>query len=269
MKRSSLQRGQVLLLGVLVITVILTVALSMMARSIVNVRLTVEEDLSKKALAAAEAGIEKSLIANTAATGLLTNNSEYATAYTPVTGATFSLNNGRIVAKDEGADIWLSDYSSDPTKIYKNSWSGTLTIYWGSASDTCDASEAVNTRAAIEVVVISGNKNNPVLNHYAYDSCATRRGLNNFSTTNAGATVNGRSYARSAAISVTNGLIARVIPLYANSYIGVQGSAALPSQGTLIQSTGTSGDVKRTVTVLQENPQLPAEFMTYLFLWPK
>lgn len=267
------EKGQVLLLVVLLITVVLTVAMSLLSRSIINVRLSVEEDQSLKALAAAEAGIEKSLISNTIVqSGTLTNNSTFNATQTSFTGSSFSLNNGKLVLKDIGSDIWLSDYSEDPGQIYQNPWSGTLSVYWGSPSDQCRQNESVNTMAAIEVIVFSGPKSNPNVRRYAFDPCGARRtgaNGNKFSNPAAGGVIGGKTYDNRANIpAISSGLFVRVVPLYANSYFAVQASSSLPSQGILISSTGKSADVTRTVSVLKENPSLPIEFLTYSFLWP-
>ncbi len=265
------QQGQVLLVIVLLITVVLTVGLSIATRSIINVRLTSQEDQSQRAFAAAEAGLEQSLLSNTAiSNATFSNSASYTTSINSVRGSDFQLNNGKVVIKDEGTDLWLSQYSSDPTKIYSNPWSGTLTIYWGTQQDKCNASEALNTMAAIEVILISGTKTNPVATHYAFDPCVPRRSSNNFSGTNNGGTAGNRSFANSVQIPVgANGLLARIVPIYANTYMGVRGSAVLPEQGTVITSTGAIGDVQRKVTVLRENPKLPSEVFSYTFLWPK
>ena len=59
--RFEKQKGQVLLIVVLVMIVALTVGLSLISRSITNLRTSTEEAESQKALAAAEAGIEQAL----------------------------------------------------------------------------------------------------------------------------------------------------------------------------------------------------------------
>ncbi len=264
------ERGQILLVIVLVITVVLTISLSLFTRSIVNIQLTSEEDQSQRALSAAEAGIEKTIIANSGiSNGTFSNSATFSTTKRLLSGTEFLLNNGKLVFKNEGADIWLSEYSSDTSLIYQNPWGGTVTIYWGDASDTCTSSESTNTMAAVEVIVLSGTKNNPTSSRYSYDPCAARRASNNFSIPSAGASVLGKSFTNKIQFTVSagSGLIARVIPLYANSYFAIQGSPALPMQGTVIDSTGSVGDVKRKISVLQENPFLPAELFTYsLFL---
>ena len=59
--RFSNNSGQAILLVVLVMIVGLTVGLSVVSRSIVSIKTSTEEADSQKALAAAEAGIEKAL----------------------------------------------------------------------------------------------------------------------------------------------------------------------------------------------------------------
>lgn len=265
------QSGQILLVVVLLITVVITVGLSVATRSIINVRLASQEDQSQRAFSAAEAGLEQSLLSNAVIqNATFSNSASYSTNISSVKGTDFLLNNGKLVLKDEGTDIWLSQYSSTPAQNYANQWNGTLTIYWGSSGDVCNTSENVNTMAALEVITITGTKANPVATHYAFDPCAARRASNKFSGTNPGGTINGTTFSNSAQIAlVGNGLVARVVPLYANTYLGIRGSSALPDQGTVITSTGSVGDVQRKVTVLKENPKLPTEIFSYTFLWPK
>ncbi len=271
------ERGQVLLVVVLIITVVLTVSLSLFTRSIVNVKLTTEEDQSQKALSAAEAGIEQTIIANQEIpNGTFSNNTSFSTSKRQLSGTEFLLNNGKLVFKDEGADIWLSEYSSNTSQLYTNPWGGTLTLFWGSSTDTCSPVEGTssgggNSMAAIELIVFTGTRNNPSSARYAYDPCDVRRNSNNFSAPQLGGTAAGKSFAYNVTISIPagTGLIARVIPLYANSYLGIQSSPALPPQGTVIESTGTAGEVKRKVSVLQEHPLLPAEVFNYTLFLPR
>ena len=52
------QKGQILLLVVLVMTIALTIGLSLATRTITDIRTTTEEENSQRAFSAAEAGIE-------------------------------------------------------------------------------------------------------------------------------------------------------------------------------------------------------------------
>src|SRR5258708_7196844 len=104
------QRGEILLIVVLVMVTALTVGLSVAVRSISNTRTSVENANSEQAFSAAEAGIEKSLTSNSATTGTFSNNSSYSTTVVTVVGNAFALNSGSPVLKDQPADLWLSTY---------------------------------------------------------------------------------------------------------------------------------------------------------------
>lgn len=69
---------------------------------------------------------------------------------------------------------------------------------------------------------------------------------------------------------MTNGLILRIIPIYANTNVKVQTAAGnpFPAQGTRIESVGTSGETKRKITVFQGYPKLPTEFFSHVIFSP-
>ncbi len=252
------ENGQILLLVVLAMVVSLTIGLSVATTSLTNLHTSTEEVNSERALSAAEAGAEQVIKSNTSTAGTFANNSSYATSVNPVAGAELLLNNGTIVNKDEGFDIWLSTY---PT--YLNPWSGNLTIYWGSSSDVCSLDPATNTETAIEVVLLSGDKASPTVSHFAVDPCGARRAANNFSSVSGGNTIGGIAFENSTTIPVNSGLLARVIPLYSGTVMAVKGDSFLPSQGQVISSTGTSGDTVRQLKVYKGYPQLPTEFFPF------
>jgi hypothetical protein len=261
------QSGQVFLVALLVMVVAFTVGLSVASKTIVSLRTSREETSSKKALAAAEAGIEQVLKLptpipiGTSFSG--EPNTTYGATVGEVLGDKVLVNGGNVISKDDGADIWLVDHNSDGTPNFTTPWSGKLTIYWGDTSGAC-------TNAAIEIAVISGPVASPVLKRYAYDPCTSRE--NNFSSVLGGGNVSGKAFSYSAsAISVSSGFLARVVPLYASSSIGVVGEdsfgrpLALPSQGTVINATGESSGTKRNLSVFKGYPQLPVQYLYGLF----
>lgn len=271
------EKGQVLLIVVLVMVVSLTIGLSVVSRSITNLRITSEQEQSQRAFSAAEAGIEQALKTglDIADQKLGENVSIKAVKVASVGGtSTFLLNGGNIVPKDEGTDIWLSDNPG-----YTNQKSPShFTLYWGLQSDNCTTSLS----AAIEVVVISGSKNNPTSTRYAFDPCQSTRG-NSFTTPDIGSyTIAGNTFQYrtpdngSNRIVVNNGLILRVIPLYANAVIGVDtcnpGNTSncdiLPIQAKKLESTGVSGTTTRKITVFQGFPKLPSQFFQYILFSP-
>lgn len=268
--------GQVLLIVVLVMVVFLVIGLSVVSRSIFNVRTAVDEEKSQRAFSAAEAGVEQALKAIKSGTltvgncggvicGQQLNTSDTTTqilktTVTQISSDQILLNNGNQVLKDDGYDIWLSNYPD-----YSNPGNYTLTLYWGdpSVSDTCQ-------NAAIEVVIISGSKASPSTQRLAYDPCSTRNG-NNFTAvfpaSSGSATVLGKTfYFKQTLPAITSGLLMRVVPLYASSPLAVvsANSVSLPVQGSQISSTGVSGGTARQVTLFQGYPALPSEFFPYI-----
>jgi hypothetical protein len=264
------QKGQVLILVILVMVVALTISLSVGARTIINTRTSTEEENSEQAFSAAEAGIEKSLNTGTGVLhGTFDYNTSYKTSYqttvSDISGTSFLLNNGSPVLKDSAVDVWLSTYPN-----YTSQWSGSITIYWGQVSDTCQTIEKNNTMAALEIVVIEGSKAAPKMTHYALDPCNLRRTENNFESISSGVgSVQGKTFLYKKTININSGLIARIIPLYAPVTIGLIGSSLLPSQGTLVQSVGTANTTQRKIVSFRSYPQLPAELFAYTLFVPQ
>jgi hypothetical protein len=263
------QSGQSLLIIVLVLVIALTVGLSVAVRTTTNLRTSAESESSERAFSAAEAGIEQSLQTNNSVSlTTLSNNASFETTVSALAGSGFSLNNGSSVLKDESVDLWLSTYPD-----YTSPWNGQLSINWGSAQDSCNPIESNNSQAALEVVVISGTKQNPRTTSYLLDPCASRASANNFEyVATPGDTIDGKAYASKKTITVASGLIARIVPLYAPSLIGVQKGSAdpdLPSQGSIVTSIGTSDNTKRKIITFRGYPKLPTELFPFIFFSPK
>lgn len=260
------QSGQVFLVVLLVMVVAFTVGLSVASRTIVSLRTSREEVSSKKALSAAEAGIEQVLKQPTPipiGTFAGEPNTTYGATVNEVLGDRFLVNGGNVIPKDEGADIWLVPHNASNDPDFSTPWSGNLIIYWGDAPVTCN-------NAAIEIAVVSGTVSSPVLKRYAYDPCAARAGDNNFSVASGGGTVSGKTFSHSTrplgdpeVISIIDGFVVRVVPLYASTPIGVTASIGLPSQGTVIDATGESSGTKRKINVFKGYPQLPIQYFVY------
>lgn len=273
-----MQAGQILLIIVLVMTIALTIGLSVASRTISNLRVSTDEENSQRAFSAAEAGIEQAMQTNTQNSGSFSNNTDYQTTITTVSGLEFILNNRLPVLKDNAVDLWLSAYPG-----YTSPWSGTLTIYWGKGNDACNTNETLNTMPALEILVITGNKANPVLTHYPVDvaPCSARAAPptgNLFEVIpTGGGTVEGRAFSFRKTIVINSGLLVRIIPLYAPSVIGVRGCAAdgvtnctdLPSQGRLITSVGTADTTQRKLIGFEENPKIPMQFLPYILFAPQ
>ncbi len=261
------QRGQIMLIVVLIMVTVLTVGLSVAARSVTNTRTSQDSASSEKAFSAAEAGVEQSLTSNNNATGSFSNHSSYTTTVVNLSGPAFQLNSGSPILKDDAIDLWLSTYPG-----YTNQWGGSFTVYWGKPSDNCTQSEATNTMAALEVSVLTGTTANPHLTRYLFDPCANRQAKNAFVSVAPGSyAVAGGNYAYKSsliAIGAGTGLVASITPLYASTMMAVQDSGGLPSQGTVIQSTGSSGGTQREIQTYRYYPKLPSEIFQYSLFVP-
>lgn len=270
LKTRDSERGQVLLVVVLVMVVFLVVGLSVASRSIFNVRTAVDEEKSQRAFSAAEAGIEQALKAiknGQANSGFTIANQQLnpgdsstqilKTTVTQVSSDQILLNNANQVLKDDGYDIWLSNYPD-----YSSPGTFDLTLYWGNPGIS------VCNDAALEVVVLKGTRSAPTIQRLTYDPCSSRTPSNSFSAPNGGQSVLlQKTFAYSQTLPhIVSGLIMRVIPLYAGSAIGVRSSnsISLPIQGSKISSTGVSGGTARQVSFFQGYPGLPTEFFPYI-----
>lgn len=267
------QEGQALLVVVLVMIVALTVGLSLTSRSIINLRTSSEEADSQRALAAAEAGIERSIQTNTSLSSLFSeNNTTYSTVVTEAKGpGTFFVNGGNLILQDDGADIWLvphidnADGSSTPN--YTSPWAGTsIDIYWGTASNDCD-----NAAIEVSVILYDSNLTPPYkLKRYAYDPCALRNISNNFKDTISLGPylVEDKNLKYKASITIASGLVARVVPIYASTLLAIKGNGAgLPTQGFTNDATGTSGSgerqVVRRILYFKTYDQLATQYFNY------
>ena len=270
------ESGQALLIVVLVMVVALTVGLSVASRTVTNLRTTAEEENSQRAFSAAEAGIEKALKTGPISSPLdLGNNASIESVQiVGVSGTEFLLNGGNPVLQDDGFDLWLSSYP-DYTNPWPQASNGFVSIYWGTATNNCSGTMP----AAIEVVLLIGPKTSPSTARFAFDPCSARLGSNGFQTANVGAyTVSSKTFPYQATFPVAlgTGLLARIIPLYLSTPVGVKGCdskggscIAFSPPGSSIDSVGSSGGTKRKITVFQGFPQLPSEFFPYILFQTK
>lgn len=280
------QNGQTLLIVVLVIIVASTVGLSIATRSITSLKSSTEEAESQKALSAAEAGIERAIQGNVpvevskikviSSNG--TDNSVYSTKFEPVNTPDFLINGGNAVLKDEGADVWFVDHldNGDPnyTNPYPSSTNPTsLNLYWGSSSDATDGDcGSSSSPVAIQAIIVTRDQSSPNAiksYRYVYDSCNSSRQNNFASPDTLVKTINNISF-KYGTSNLGNGIplpkniiLMRVVPIYKNAIIGLSAAPALPRQGYLITSTGTSGDANRRIRVFKGWPQAYLPYLSY------
>ncbi len=274
MYKKNSEKGQILLIVVITMIVALTVGLSVASRTVTELRLSKQNEESQRAFNAAEAGIDRVLQqgGTISIPETLGNNSDFIVSSEEYSGAQILLNNGEQVDQDVGADVWLSDYPDFANQI----GSRKLTIYWGDNDQVnCSASNPV--RPALEVVILHRDITDLSVTKYIYDTCSDPvriSGTLDLSNYGSYTDISGlpgeifRNKIRNPII-INNGIIMKIIPLYNSTTVAIIAeevpgyTQSLPSQGSVIESTGTSGETVRRITYYQSYPQLPIEVFPY------
>lgn len=294
--KNSQQQGQVALIVLLLLTVSLTIGLSLIARTVNELRVTSNAERSAQAYAVAEAGVEEALVNNSLNEGdyktldlgdgksakfTITKKEEKGgDAATYVFPKTFD--------KDEAAQLWLFDYQSflsdtlatdTASKFLLNPSTNTpshnIRVYWGTQNEA-----GSQYLPAMEVSVISARIASGNLSQFSVVKYPFKVGTqtNNFASGTSNATViNGTTYNYYADVPLTSGggvspILLRLKLLYNQQKHGLAvdpnpGSTSfiLPAQGSVIDSTGESGNVVRKLRVYQSYPTLPGIFDFVLF----
>ena len=278
------ENGQILLIVVLTMIVALTVGLSIAARVVTELKLSKQNEQSQRAFQAAESGIQQTIERGSGIGSLnspitLDNSAAFSTTYTTDNGSAIVVNNGQPVDQASGADVWLSDYSANQADLFKNTMGGgssvAITLYWGGVNqDSCLSSSGDNVAPAIEVVLLQGTVANPTIakNIYEASGCSRIAGATVGTSVGGPFTLKGVTFKNSASLTfggspLANGLIMKVIPIFNSGVIGLQSAGiTFPAQGSIVTSTGTSGDTVRKVVYFQSYPQLPLEIFPYSLL---
>jgi hypothetical protein len=257
-------RGQVLLITVLVLSIAITIALSLIGRGITDVSMSRNVEESARAFSAAEAGIEEALKGN-----LVTEARTYAQGVTyqsfssPIGGSTGEYT---LPATNMGAvaSIWLVDHKED-NSINESSYYGEryLDVCWTPPATGLPA-------AAIEVSIYYKSSTGAyMVSRGAYDPDIALRPANKFSGVtevdgSCGAVTH--VYRQSVAMPPvgTIPLLVRIRPFYNQTTITVAPVGTeemLPKQGDEITSTGkTDGGVTRKIVVKRQYPWPAAVF---------
>ena len=278
--------GQTLLVVVLMMVVALTVSLSVVLRSISNVRTSTDEENSSRAFSAAEAGLELALKTGGSIGNQTLDNSAVikgvitqALSGDSASDYVVLVNASNPVEKNDGADVWLIEHKADGSLNYDSGWQNVngekeITLYWGDNGPS--ANECNN--AALEVVVLTGSQSSPTATRYAWDPCSARRAQNKFSDPkHEYNNIQDKNFYEEASFRIDNnskGLLVRITPLYFSSVIAARGCktngedcVALPSQGTITTSTGEAGASTRKIVLYQGYPKVPSEiFSNTLFV---
>lgn len=295
------EKGQALLLVLLSMAVVLTVVLSIVSRSIVDVSVTSKEEEALRAFSAAEAGVEKALITGADISGASGDLASFDARVTGTAEYTTQFVSPVSLISGESAVVWFVNHINSETDesldLGCNAAAG-KPCFTGSKIDICWGSPQTgrtsDTTPALEVKVFydstpGGDYAGVKVARLTVDPYENRRQAgvsgapaNNFSqidSENCG--IAGETFQFKKAIDFAllgipqsvydteNGLqFARVRMLYNTDTaheFGVIASSTFPPQGLKIESTGISGTSNRKVEVFQSYGEPPPIFDATLY----
>ncbi|HLE48586.1 MAG TPA: hypothetical protein VI819_00930 [Patescibacteria group bacterium] len=296
------QSGQAVLMIVLVLSVVLTLVVSAVTRSVVDLDITKYDDNAIRAFDAAQAGIERVLIGETVPPGTTLQSGATVTAASTdsTTVANMYLYPLELYS-GESAVFWFVNHklTASGDLIVDCLMGGCVTpaqvrFCWGTLGTAGDG----NSKApAIEIETYYSTSSPSPQSKYndmydwstiqtkklSIDPNTTRRLSNNFS---APAVAGGIGCANPINFqfstrhdddlgdlgyeSLPNGslILIRVTMLYNDDKthpIGIRSSGSIPPQGRVITSTGVSGDATRKLSLYQGFPEFPFEFGSVIF----
>jgi len=253
--KQNQQAGQVLLITIMLLATALTVALSVSFKSTTETQVTKLEEEQQKALAAAEAGIEKALKEDVGKTVNIDVGGYTGTAGCP---PTYDKNYfvSPVLQKDEQFTFYLSEYPG-----LTNYWSGNLDFYFKSESGEIPVIELTFFNAGSPTAIA----------HYVIDPDNDIGADDSYTKTewvDAGYSLDNVNfqYKTSSPFPITNAKIVVARVLSTNTRIAIEGNSNLPLQGKNCDSSVTAtGGVAQKVNLFQSYPQIPAEFWVTSF----
>jgi len=279
MSDSAKQSGQALLIVLLSMAVVLTIVLSVFSNSVTDIAVTTSEAESLRAFSAAEAGVEKALVALAPQNGSF-GQDLFQTSITNFAEGKQSFIYPLNLSVGDDAVLWFVSHNasealscSDPTKPC---FTGSrIVVCWGREGTPA----GLATTPAIETSifyssppVVGGNYSGIRIAREVTDPNSSRRSQNSFSAPDAGGcSIDDKNFAFKktlvfaplgilpAVSSAQNGLqFAQVRMVYNtdgpqtigfDANIAGAGNSPFPSQGKQISSEGTAGDATRKVEV--------------------
>lgn len=290
------QKGQALIIILLVMAVVMTVVLSAVSRSVTEVSVTSYEENALRAFSAAEAGIEEKLLNPTIGTfgmgpGVFdtTDTSVYYSGdvtQPAVPNRQFKYPNKLLPG--ETATFWLvsQDANGNLTCSSGDCWKGSqIRVCYGASGASPEPAIEVSvyyddTSIPSPSVATPNNYSGVKVRRYLFDFLALSRGGGENSVNSPCNFVDGSYFRRRGVIdtwgtcssplgSVGCILFVTVRMLYSSDQpVGawLQGGATnMPAQGIFISSTGVAGDSSRKVDVFRSHPESPNLFDLAVF----
>lgn len=256
------EKGQTIAAVVMVMIIALSVGVSVSTRFVKSLRIAARTDTSSRAIAVAEAAVERIL------------NTDYDTLEDYInfgscgTNCTLQIIGADGVAANATVTLSFAGGSSEDYLISLTE-DDTIEVNLQSYPDNTDLNICWNAPPSGELPSVTGmlihgsDSSGYKADAFSYNSIGSIYGANGFTEATAG-----NGYAHCALVNGTTDMISvRVRSIYnsVDAFVVPEPGVDLPSQGILISSLGTVLDTERQVEVVLSNPYLPLSFDYVLF----
>lgn len=289
-KSSKNESGQALLIVLLSMAVVLTIVLSILARSITDLSFSSQDEDSLRAFSAAEAGVEKALIIGSDIGSTSIGSATYNASVSSSAEGEKVFSNPISLTSGESTTIWFIAHDEDgdfTCSSEKPCFKGNrMKVCWGKTGTSSSSDTTPAIEVSIFYTITPGDYSTTQIARVALDPNESRRALNNFSAPDGGiCTLGDDTYQFQKTIVFSdinipvavqnqeNGLQFAKVRFFYNTDtthnvgfdVDFPGNTLFPSQGIKIESFGTSGDANRKLNVYQSYAETPEIFDSAVF----
>lgn len=250
------QKGQTIAAVIMVMLIALSVGLAVSTRFIKSLRITARTDTSSRAIAVAEAVVERMLNTDYDTLADYINFGSCGTSCTlQIVGADGVTATANVTLSFAGGSSEVYPVSLKEEDIIEVNLEGypdstDLNICWDNPLE--------GELPAVTGFLLHGTDGSYQVDAFAYNSIGSIYGANGFDEA-----VAGFGYAHCALVSgVSNMVSVRMRSIYndVNAFVVPENGVDLPSQGILVSSIGTVLDTQRKSEVVISNPFVPLPF---------
>ncbi len=287
--RLQRESGQAVLVVLLVMAVVLTTVLSVLGTSTSDIRISSNEAESQRAFSAAESGIERALVTNSSSTGSV-GNANFNASVTSLAQGTRFFNYPSNLVNGDIAMLWYVAHDNNGLFVCNATnpcFTGrTVKVCWGRPGTAASAATTPAVDVTTYYLVTPGNYGTVRTAKAIYDPNTGRNSTNSYSPSDSGScTIDNINYAFGKTIDLgTLGIVAGTY----NSQNGLQfssvrmlyntnqdhpigfdlnfsGNSVIPSQGQLVNSTGSLNRSTRRIEVASPYVGFPQIMDTAIF----
>lgn len=269
------ESGQALVLILLSLSVVLTLVLYILSRSVTDVAVSSTQEQSVRAFSAAEAGIERSLVIGSGfATAQSIGNASYTTSVTDFAKDDPDVSFPSPVSSGDTVTVWFVSHALDGSLTCSMGpcfHGSQIKVCWGNPGVAFpDPTKIPAVEVSVYYETTPGSLATINIGRDVVDPNASRRLTNSFNAPDGGTcTIGGQTYQFQKTITfaslgipigsynIDDGLqLAKIRLLYNSDYphlvgASVAGGNTLPSQGQRVDSTGLAGGSNRRIVVYQ------------------